>query len=284
MLDGVHELSREDYDNLSERVNWSKLKWLFKSPAHYRHALLSKQEDTDAMRLGRVVHLAAFEPERFRSSIAVWDGGVRRGKDWEQFKSRHEREGHELLTENQYETCMDIQAAVRAHPLAMKYIQGGVGERSVLWTYKSPAFEGLPGYSTEIKSRLDFISSMAICDLKTTADASPAKFLRQLLSMHYHTQAAIYSDGYAAASGVRLPYFIVATEVTAPHVTQVYRISERLLMKGRDEYRGLLDTLAVCRRESRWLGYGDDVIELDLPDSDEAASDFGLEIGASDAA
>jgi hypothetical protein len=44
------------------------------SPAHYKHALVTPTADTDAKKVGRVVHLAAFEPERFRNAVAVWDG------------------------------------------------------------------------------------------------------------------------------------------------------------------------------------------------------------------
>src|SRR5258708_4790284 len=95
--DGVYfDLSREDYDNIVA-VNWSTLKHMDRSPAHYRQELLEWDHDTSAKKRGRVSHLAIFEPERWRNSVAVWDGDRRAGKLWEQFVERNK--GLELLTE-----------------------------------------------------------------------------------------------------------------------------------------------------------------------------------------
>src|SRR6185312_15116930 len=84
----LHGLARAAYDRI-DAVNWSKLKLMLKSPAHYRHNLLQRGGDSDAKRRGRVTHLSVLEPQRFQSDCVVWDGGPRRGKDWEKFKKAH---------------------------------------------------------------------------------------------------------------------------------------------------------------------------------------------------
>src|SRR4029077_6500729 len=118
----IVSMSRAEYDRL-DRVNWSSLKLMARSPAHYRQALIEPPADTDEKALGRAIHLSVFEPERVRQLVAVWDGGSRRGKDWERFKE--ENKGRELLTENAAKRCSQVAEAVRRDSNASRYLAGG---------------------------------------------------------------------------------------------------------------------------------------------------------------
>lgn len=279
----VSYVLRDEYDRI-DRVNFSKLKHMGKSPAHYEHALTAKCEDTDAMKRGRAVHLAAFEPERFRAECVVWDMGTRRGSDWEEFKLRNK--GREILTEGMNEVALAISKAARSSAMAAPYLSGGKGEQTVQWTHVEPEVLAVEGFSVDCKGRLDFISKAgALVDLKTCADASPEAFGRQVANLEYHVQAAWYVDGYKAATGVELPYVIVAVEAKAPFIVQVYRVPVDLLQLGRERYRGLLRRLHQCRQESSWPGYSDGVLDLCLPkwaapavDEDDGTG-LGLVIG-----
>jgi len=276
--DGIYpDVAREQYDSI-DRSNFSLLKLMKWSPAHYKHALVTPVPDSDAKKVGRVVHLAAFEPERFRNAIAVWDGGTRRGKDWDAFKERNQ--GKELLTENEYARCMSVQKAVQSHATAMRYVQRGQGEVSMLWTTK------VGEAVVKAKGRIDFNSASAIVDLKTTRDASPDAFGRQAHDLSYVAQAAWYCDGYEAATGVKKPYVIIAVESEAPFVVQPYIVPEGLIELGREEYRGWLDKLLFCRSQYYWPGYSDgSELELSLPPwalpkEDEDLSGEGLILGS----
>lgn len=259
--DGLHQLQRKDYDAI-ERVNFSTLKAMAKSPAHYRHGLVAPPEDTDAKKLGRAVHLAAFEPERFQRAIAVWDGGTRKGKDWDKFCEQNV--GKELLTEAEHKKCIAIQAAVRADARAMHYVSGGRGEVSFLWTVEGG--EGANAYRIECKGRIDFDAREAVVDLKSTKDGSPEGFAKQVVNLGYDVQAPWYVDGYFLATKIRKPYVIVAVENTPPHVVQVYRVPDQVLELGRQKYRAWIDRLAWCREHAIWPGYSDGVeLDLELP-------------------
>ena len=275
LTDGLHAaIARARYDML-DRTNFSWLKLFARSPAHARHALISPPGDTDPKKLGRVVHLAAFEPERFRNAIAVWDGGVRKGKDWEAFKARNE--DRELLTENEYAKCMGIQAAVRAHARAMNYLQNGRGEVTLLWTALAPE----RGREVPAKSRIDFIAQTALVDLKTTRCAKKEFFEKQAIALNYHAQFAFYSDAYFALTGERLPYVVVAVDSEDPFNVEVYRVKERVLERGRATYSAWLDQLVYCRENNVWPGYTAGAeSELDLPEymqdvGDALDLDFG---------
>lgn len=263
MSDGVHNMSRSEYDAL-DRVNWSSLKRIGDSPAHYRHAMTYRDDgDTDAMCLGRCVHLGVFEPERFRSSVARWDGKVRNGSAWKTFES--ENAGREILTRGQWERCVALIEAVRGSD-AKKYLEGGKAEASLLWTHTTKAIGDFPAESVQCKGRVDFISSAGVMvDLKTTPDASPEAFGRTAWKMEYHAQAAFYVDGYEAITGKRLPYVLVAVEKDAPYVSQSYRVTDEQLELGRERYLALLSLLGFCRRESRWGGYSDGETDLVFP-------------------
>lgn len=272
---GMLFMSRGEYDGLPDRVNFSTLKWMGRSPEHYLHALLNRTEDTDAMLRGRAVHMNVFEPERFRSSFVVWEDR-RAGKEWDAFEKRSRADGKEILTEKMHELAVAIAGKVRVHPQLSKYLTGGKGEQTLLWTHEFPAMGALPGYTTRCKGRLDFISNLGpIVDLKTTDDASPENFYWSAKRYKYFAQGAWYRDGLRRALGEQLPrpYIIAAIEAKPPHVCQVYRISEEDLAAGRDQYRAWLDRLDLCRRESRYAGYADDELELTAPEYVDAATE-----------
>lgn len=281
MSDSVSRLSREEYERVNA-VNWSTLKHLATSPAHYQHALTAQDKDTPAKKMGRVAHLAAFEPDIFRASVAIWTGGRRAGNEWKAFCA--ENKGRELLTEEEHEQCLSIQRAVRNDPVAKKYLVGGQAEVAVQWAHRLPA-GGLPAEDIACKARLDFLGRAAIADLKLTRDASPAAFGRQVWSYCYHAQAAFYVDGALAATGRRLPYVMVAVETREPWIVQVYVVPEEILELGRERYRDLLERLAYCRAENHWPGYADTELSLELPrwaapkNDDEDVTGLGINFG-----
>ncbi len=238
---GVHNIPREDYDRLEDRANWSTIKHLGKSPLHYRHNILApKDADTDAKKTGRASHLAVLEPEKFKGQCAVWTGKTRRGKKWDAFKLKHATS--ELLTQKEYAECVELAEAARASAQATTYLSGGAGEQTVLWSHIVPPALGLDGYRIDMKCRLDFVALSG-----------------------FHAQAALYRDGFRAATGRELPYVLVAVEKSRPHAVQVYRLNDEVLALGRERYRAHLDRLNVCRRESVWPSYAETELDLCLP-------------------
>ena len=273
-MNAIKHISFEEYQRIS-RVNMSTLKEFRKSPAHYRHRLLCKDNDSPAKRLGRAVHLATLEPERFVSTYVIWNEGRRFGKKWDKFKKVFK--GREILTNEEYARCLAIQQSTRSNQMAMSYLASGAAEITATWIDKKTGIG--------CKGRLDFANDSAIVDLKTTRDASPNGFGREVWRYGYHLQAAFYQDGHAAATGTRLPIVIIAVETEAPYVVQVYSVPEQVLDAGREEYSRLLELLATSRAENNWPGYSEQELELTLPrwatnyDSEEDVSGLDLDFG-----
>lgn len=261
-MNALPRLSREQYDAV-EAVNWSTLKHLGRSPAHYIHGLTPSTDDTDAKQRGRVLHYAVFEPERYRHQVAVWHE-KRQGKAFDDFAKANA--GKEIITSRMRDNVEACAKAVRFSSQAARYVASGRAEQAVLWRYDEPKVADLPSFSMQCKSMLDFISDEGvIADLKSTRDASPTGFAREVLRYEYHVQAAFYVDALKVATGRTLPFVFIAVEAAAPQVVQVYRVNDDDIQLGRERYMQLLAQLNVCREESRWHGYAETEMELTLP-------------------
>lgn len=244
-------LTRKQYEAI-QAENWSVLRNILRSPAHYAAAKLADDEDTAARRFGRCAHMATLEPARFASEVRVWTGGDRRGKDWTAFQ---EASGdREILKPDEHARCLAVAAAVRASD-AGKYLEAGQAEQALTWDVDGVQCKGIP----------DFVSlDGVLIDLKTCGDASPEGFGRDALRMRYLAQLAFYVDGYRAANGVDLSAMLVAVETEAPFAVGVYRIRPEQLDLGRSEYRRALELLKRCRASGEWPGYGGEM-DLQIP-------------------
>ena len=120
---------RPAYDGV-EAINWSRLKLMLKSPAHY-HANAG-QPDTDAMLFGRVFHMMVLEPERFVRDVAVWQGGRRFGSTWDAFQFKNA--GKELITQKMFDEMRVMSDAVKSK--AVLLLTNGQPELPLTWTHE----------------------------------------------------------------------------------------------------------------------------------------------------
>lgn len=258
----IVSMSRDEYD-LLERLNFSKLKHIGRSPAHFKSNAEGEGEDTDALKRGRATHLALYEPERFEREVVVYRDR-RNSNAWRDFEAANW--GREILTVAMYDAAIAMAKAVRESPMAQPYLGPGPVEQTVLWRHEVEGLPGMPGRSYDCKARLDKILDWGcIVDLKSTRDASPERFARQAYDLDYYVQAAWYRDAYQAATGKLLPYALIAVEAAPPWVVQVYRVPDELLERGRERYRDFLARLSLCEREGSWPGYAQAPLDLELP-------------------
>lgn len=254
-------MTYEDYASLNA-TNWSLLKHLRRSPLHYQAALTAPREDTDSLRLGRAVHTAVFEPNRFALECVVWDGGRRYGKEWDAFERVAKSQGRTILTADQYQRACRIRDAVRGHRLVAPLLAEGQAEHVIQWTSEAT---GMP-----LKGRLDWLGrrdgDLLLVDLKTARTATDLRqFANTAYSLGYVHQLSFYASGVRAVYGQDpLPY-IVAVEPEAPHDVVLYRVSEDALWAAGEQVGELLQRLKQCRDENQWPGCFDSAQELDLP-------------------
>lgn len=234
-----------------------------RSPAHLRaHIEREEEEPTPSMVLGTAIHSAVLEPTLFEARYVNWDGPARNtkaGKElWELFLERC-RENQTILTADQYKKSLSASKAVWTNLDARILLEtAGRIEVSGIWKDELGIL---------CKCRIDKLSEElhTIVDVKTTLDASPREFSKQIFKYGYHRQGAMYFDA-CAALGVECHWFvIVAVETNPPFASVVYRLTDGAIEAGREELKRLKQTYKQCQQSGEWPGYPDGVVELDLP-------------------
>lgn len=255
-----------------DAINFSTLKYIDESPLHYQHAVRFGREDSTSLLKGRATHTAVFEPDEFGRRYAVFKGKIRRGAEWDAFKSAHAED--DILRLDEYEETLAIRDAIRRHPVAGRLLENGHPEQTITWT---DARTGL-----RCKARLDWYSESVLFDLKGTPSVNARRFGALAARMKYHVQGAWYSDGLMTAVGIRPPVKIVAVEVKPPYDVAVFPLSDEDLFAGSETYQGWLDRVVECRESGLWPGRYPSEEPLCLPRyvfEDESMEDGTFTVG-----
>lgn len=244
-------------------VSKTALDEMARSPMHYRAWVDgTTDEDTPALKFGRAFHDALLRPAVYASTYAVPPdfGDLRSSKNRE--KRDEWREAHPSVTELSIDddaTITSMLLSVRAHPAASRLI--AEGEPEVTLYYNDP-ITGLP-----CKSRADYWvkARRFAVDAKTTLDASPEQFAKDVARYRYHVQDALYRLAFAEC-GEQIEHFaILAVEKKPPHAVAVYVLDADAVARGFTAARQGIDRLHHCMQTKSFPGYGDGVTELSLP-------------------
>lgn len=283
MKNGIfNDLPRAEYDLLLDRVNYSTLKILGqKSPLHYKHALESRPQNIDELEAeidatkgrrdtllrGEATHVAALEPGLYDARFTVFEGTRdARHNAFKAVLAAASIARQKIITPDIHRVATQIAKSVRSSPEAAPYIVGGTRESTVCWDYEEPQVGALDGWTIAMRCRLDYQTDAAIIDLKSTVDASPEAFAKQMWNLGAFSQAAMQQDGVAAITRRVRPYFWLAVEVEPPYACALYEPSHIGLDLGRSSYRDWLRKLHFCQETGEWPGYtGGGVMQLDPP-------------------
>lgn len=220
-------------------------------------------EPTDDMLLGSALHCAFLEPELMPQRVVVYPK-VRRGKEWESFKAEHK--GKIILTRTNYDHLVQMLPVLRKHKFTREWYSriedvevSTVGE----WC-------GVP-----LKARCDALTDEPLVDLKKVRDGDQRLFERQIYSLGYHIQGAVYCELFN-----RDRFVFLTVEGTPPYDVVPYALSKKALAIGRQEAIGLLQGVKHCLENECWPGRSDETIEVDVPEwadtSDEELTDGGI--------
>ncbi len=243
-------MTREEYDAI-DALNWSRLKLIDQSPALFQQGSGGDFASAD---LGTATHMAILEPEKFATDCVVAPmKRDKRSKAWLEYEFEHLNLGHFIVTNSEREEAARMAESVRKNKRAMEYLSGGQSEVPLTWNIGP----------VKCKGRADYISPIAIPDVKTTKNASPKAFAASMVRLSYHGQAAWYRDGYRLSTGKSLPFVFIAIENSAPYVVQVYTVPDAILARGRELYLNLLAKLDYCQKTGWWGGYSESE-EMDL--------------------
>lgn len=257
----VRDMQPDQYHSIAA-MSAGGLKRMKRSPAHFYGLQLDPNrpqggEPTPAMKNGTLVHAALFEPEQVASRYVVkppdLDLRTKDGRAWRDAQTL------EIIDQQQLDAALAQATAVRALPDVAALLSDGFGEASAFW---------IDAETGELcKCRPDWTSpagdGVILVDGKTCQDAGPEGFGRAIWNLDYHLQAAWYSDGFEAATGMRVHGFVFAAVESAwPHAAAPYMLGEDVLAAARRENRRLLNRYADCKRTGVWPGYADSGVQL----------------------
>lgn len=240
-------------------ISKSGLDQFRKSPAHFQAWLAEDREQTPAMRIGTLTHLAVLEPDTFDSKTVVAplvDKRTKEGKSiWEQFKAQHD--GKEILSLDEHDQIVAMRDSVRKHQAAGKLLAKGGSEISV--------FATCPKTKVMMKGRFDWLDGNTIVDLKTTEDASPEGFAKSVANYRYHVQAAHYI-ALAGLVGIKDAKFVmIAVEKSAPYAVAVYELGAADLILAESDRITLLEMFSSCTKFQSWPAYSQNITTISLP-------------------
>lgn len=276
---GLHQgLSYADYDSWpAMRASWLKI-LAEKTPAHLRYAMDNPREDTETFALGRAVHSGILEPSLFGSEfVAVPDDAPSRPTErqrtakkpspetieaikwWDDFNDR--TNGATVLKADAYAAAQKMIRAVWSHPTARELLSGdGMNEVSAFWI---DVATGEP-----CRARIDrftrYRGESAVVNIKTTVDAGPGGFRRQVENLNYHLSEGFHHSGLQVLSPYVRSAFFIAVEKGPPHCVSIYRLDREDLDRAMEIMGRHLWTYHECRASGHWPGYGEDINDLSL--------------------
>lgn len=266
---GLHQAKSVPAEVYHQRALWlasnSGLQVFGRSASKYAYWVEhGETQTTDALSLGRAIHCAMLEPERFaREYIAEPDFGSCRAnadkgvsteqgrenkKRRDEWRAEHPEVDVLKLTAAEERTIRGMVGAVLAEPSVRMLLEDAMPEVTLRWA------DGDTG--VECKARLDVWQPRldAILDLKSCLDASVEAFGRSVGNYGYHHQDDFYRRGIVATLGVRPTFAFLAVEKEAPHDLMLHEIDADAYQLARATNADRLQRFAKCLRTNTWPG------------------------------
>lgn len=215
----ILDMTNEDYHARPE-ISSSDVKAVAsKSLAHWKGKVW---KDSSAFALGSAVHALVLEPEK---NLVIRGPEDRRGNKWKVDKLAADIDGKILLTEGDYDLAQAIAAPLINHEV----VKGFISQPD--FVAEGSFFATDPVTNVKIKCRPDgFVpSSGVVFDIKTTRDASPDGFPREIRSYNYDLQAAFYLRCLRAAGYDANTFIFVCVEKEAPYAVCLHTLTDRYL-------------------------------------------------------
>ena len=214
-----------DYDFITN----SQMGHLKKSPLAYQKYKKYGMPDTNALIFGRAFHWAILEPEKFEEKTHIFDGKVRRGKAWDEFKEEYDKDANCILLQSEYNNLKCMQDVIMSNAECQELLYGGQNEAVSCWEDDDSG--------VFCKGKADKVKKDCVIDLKTTASGEFHSFKGSAYKYGYNRQSAFYMDGFNKRN-----FIFIVIEKSSPYNLYIYECSENFIESGRDEYKELLKT------------------------------------------
>lgn len=252
-------MDSKEYFNLPG-INSHALIEMMRSPLHCWAKYVCQgahehDEQSQAMRLGSLVHCLALDPETFNRDFIVADRINRRTKDGKAEWAAVVESGLIPVTGDDYVKASRISNSVTRHPIAGPLLTGGEAEKTIVVER-----DGL----LPLKGRIDYLHPFGVVELKTAHDASKRAFSGAVGRYSYHLSASYYrmlAARHAGCEEAEIRHAFVVVETKYPFAVAVYTTPEALLEDGRKLWKEQLARFDECMRDNHWPSYPADTLD-----------------------
>lgn len=270
----IYGMSNSEYHGSDNTFSSSQLKTMLEDPEIFHKKYITKEierENLAAFDVGTYFHTSILEPEKLSEECAVFFGGIRRGKEWEEFKAKHE--GKAIITKSEAETAEKLCNAIKNSPVCMKYLDASKAEVSAFVdlhifedeiysikndrVYLLTSVGWVPSLETDlefsvtirIKVRADALSleTGIISDLKSTTGNTKNVYEMQskVTSYQYDLSAALYLDIFnLCTENEDFHSFIWLFASKDLGNARAYRATDKSIMVGRAKWKKAVVDLA----------------------------------------
>lgn len=258
--DGIYkDLSNEAY-HADCRLSRSGLAKLLSCPAKFYHEYLNEfatDVDTPAMAMGRAVHTAVLEPEKFSEQFISYEKEFNgTSKEGRALKSANP--GKHIFSYSDMEIIRGVNQSVRLDPVFQYFVD--VNDNAKRGLVECSLMYSVPDLPVQLRSRPDFFNDEVVIDLKTCKSATLEEFERSVKIYHYDMQAAMMQDALLALTGkVYTNFLFLCVEKEAPFVCSSFLLKGEAIEIGRQRYYKAVKRFIECTEKNQWPGYYESV-------------------------
>lgn len=176
-----------------------------RSPGGVRRmmAVLSSRKDTEALRVGRYLHTALLEPQKWRG-YGRYPAGWTLSEKHAKYKAWRDRyPGKEPVRASEFDPVEAMRGALESYEPLRDVLTSSSKELSIFWRDEASGLD--------MKARLDLYNHArgVILDPKTTGASSPKEFERDARRLGYHVQVAQYGRAVRSAGETPMDFLFV---------------------------------------------------------------------------
>lgn len=273
----IFDLPNLEYHGAENTFSSSQLKTMLEDPEVFYKKYVTKEierETLSAFDVGTYFHTAILEPEKLSEECAVFEGGIRRGKEWDEFKAN--AGSRAIITKTEKETANRLIAAIKNSPVSMNLLNKSKPEVSAFIEvfvfddevysvknddcYQLTSIGWVPNYSMELSALKEFATKLVIkvradalgvgtgviSDLKSTTGNCKNAYEMQakVNSYQYDLSAALYLDVFNMASDEEYHTFVWLFASKDLGNAKAYRATDKNIMVGRAKWRKAVIDLA----------------------------------------
>jgi exodeoxyribonuclease VIII len=261
------KLTNEQYHADTSKISSTILKMMAsKTPAHVYARFYDPErepfESTPAMQFGTAIHTCVLEPENFDEQYTVIPEGLnRRTNEGKALWAEIEASGKTALSADAMKKLLKIRASVHANPWFQSLLALNPQIES------SIIFDDLKIRPDLFIAPCDTYPNGCIVDLKSTSDASPEAFGKQVHNLEYLIQVAFYCEVFQMEyQTAALPeFYLLTVESSAPYLCTPYQVTLEQTIMGQMRMHECLSQLRECIASGKWPGLPQLPVPLELP-------------------